>query len=72
MMGAQAMVDEAPREPKLMTAKEVAAEARIHVKTFYLLCARGLGPRAIILGPRKLRRYRPQDVARWLSRSARA
>lgn len=72
MMGAEAMADEAPREPKLMTAKEVAAEARIHVKTFYSLCARGLGPRVLLIGPGRLRRYRPQDVARWLSRSARA
>lgn len=50
---------------ELLTAKDVAAIARVHLKTFYRWCALGLGPREVWLG--RSRRYREQDIARWLA-----
>lgn len=49
---------------ELMTAKDVAAWARVHVLTLYRWCSRGLGPRAVRLGG--VLRFRRKDVERWL------
>jgi predicted DNA-binding transcriptional regulator AlpA len=51
---------------RLLTAKDVAAMARVHLHTFYRWCALGLGPRSVLLG--RSRRYRERDIAKWMGR----
>ena len=48
----------------LLTAKDVAAHARVSIDTFYRWVKRGIGPRAIKIGGAT--RYRVSDVAKWL------
>lgn len=55
---------------QLLTSKDVASLARVHLKTFYRWCAAGLGPRAVRLG--RSRRYRESDIARWMERQERS
>lgn len=49
---------------QLLTSKDVAGIARVHLKTFYRWCAIGLGPRSVLLG--RSRRYRESDIAKWM------
>lgn len=50
---------------QLLTAKDVAERARVHIVTFYRWVARGIGPPAIRVGGAT--RYRPQDIEKWLA-----
>lgn len=51
---------------ELLTAQEVAAIARVHVRTFYRWCRSGAGPDETVMGGSV--RYRESDVRAWMER----
>ncbi len=58
-----------PVLPTLLTSKEVAAALQVSSATLCRWRQTGHGPRVVWLTPFSPR-YRPEDVAAWLARSA--
>jgi len=54
-----------PIAPDLLTARQVAEQLSMSVRTLYRMAARGRAPRPVRLG-RKLIRWRRRDVERYV------